>query len=62
MGRLLPICKPTPLAADDVHERVAHGMKAPARSRVNSSALSAEAACKTRHASKLRRLLLSRKA
>jgi hypothetical protein len=27
MGRLLPIRKPTPLAADNVHERVSHGTK-----------------------------------
>ena len=47
MGRLLPIRKPTALAADDVHERVSHGTKAAARSRVNCSALSAETACKT---------------
>src|SRR5580704_15790383 len=31
MGRLLPICKPTPLAADDMHERVSHGTKAAAQ-------------------------------
>src|SRR2546422_6163617 len=31
MGRLLPISKPTPLAADDVHERVSHGTKAAAQ-------------------------------
>jgi hypothetical protein len=28
MGRLLPIRKPNPLAADDVEERVPHGTKA----------------------------------
>ena len=28
MGRLLPILKPNPLAADDVDERVPHGTKA----------------------------------
>jgi hypothetical protein len=28
---LLPIRKPTPLAADDVHERVSHGTKAAAQ-------------------------------
>jgi len=28
MGRLLPIRKPNPLAADDVDERVPHGTKA----------------------------------
>ena len=31
MGRLLPIRKPTPLAADNVHERVSHGTKAAAQ-------------------------------
>src|SRR5712692_3891097 len=31
MGRLLPIRKPTPLAADDVHQRVSHGTKAAAQ-------------------------------
>src|SRR5215469_2227081 len=30
MVRLLPILKPTPLAADQVHERVAHGTEAAA--------------------------------
>ena len=31
MGRLLPVRKPNPLAADDVHERVSHGTKAAAQ-------------------------------
>ena len=30
-GRLLPIRKPTPLAANNVHQRVSHGAKAAAQ-------------------------------
>ncbi len=30
-GRLLPICKPAPLPANDVYERVSHGAKAAAQ-------------------------------
>ena len=28
MGRFLPISQPNPFPADDVHERISHGMKA----------------------------------
>src|SRR5712692_7089496 len=40
MGRLLPIRKPTPLAADDVHQRVSHRTKAAAQ--ITRKLLSAE--------------------